>query len=202
MRCFSPVAFRIAPLLALLLLLTGCGKPKAAVASANEPKSSGGSFEIGPPKDYQTPGVYRAFADRQSVYLVSGHDMLVALYAECTNDEHAPSIVRFDDVSGVYTCQTCGATYTRDGLNKGVSRTSRPLERCRIRQSGHIYDPEMSLVVDPGKRFLQEKQEWSKHTSYFPLIEVINPSSNQDLDAIERRRELEMPPLSKELRDR
>lgn len=188
--------------LTAMLALPGCGKPKSAVASANQPKSSGGSFEIGPPKDYQDPGVYREFADKQSVYLVSGHDMLVALYAQCTSDEHAPAIVRFDDVSGLYTCMTCGATYTRDGLNKGTSRTTRPLERCRIRQSGHIYDPEMSLVVDPGKRFLQDKQEWSKHTSYFPLKEVVNPSPNQDLEAIERRRELEMPPLSNELRQR
>ena len=156
-----------------LLLLSGCGEPTSAVASGHAANVASGSFDVGRPAEYRRPGVYRGFADSHGVYLVSGHQMLVALAAECTNPEHRSAEVRWDEVAGVFRCATCDAKYTRDGLNRGTSRARLALQRCRIRQSGQIYDPASTIIVDPGSRFVQERQEWSKSTSYFPLTEVL-----------------------------
>jgi hypothetical protein len=162
------------PLLAAALLLApaGCGEPEAAVAAAYSSRVVDGSFDIGTPDRYASPRVYRQFSRSHGVYLVSDHGMLVALAAECTNPDHRPSLVRFDDGAGIFRCGTCGARYTRDGLKIGTSQTQRSLGRCRIRPSGQIYDPQTTILIDPGKRFYQEDQEWSKQTSYYPLGEA------------------------------
>ncbi|MEO1237974.1 MAG: hypothetical protein AAFX76_14410, partial [Planctomycetota bacterium] len=130
----DPIA--LALLAALLLALTGCGDPKSAVAATHEPNTASGSFDIGLPDQYLTNRVYTGYAQSHGVYLVSAHRMLVALAAECTNDNHRPSLVRWEPQVGVFRCPTCGAKFTRDGLNRGTDQAERPLERCRIRQSG------------------------------------------------------------------
>ncbi|MEM8739599.1 MAG: hypothetical protein AAGG38_14145 [Planctomycetota bacterium] len=175
--------------------LGGCGDPRTAVAATHQPQTARGSFDIGGPEQYQTNRVYTQYAKSHGVYLVSGHRMLVALAAECTNDEHRPSLVRWQPQVGVFRCPTCGAKFTRDGLNRGTSQASRAMERCRIRHSGKIYDRDTTLIVDPGKRFRQEDQEWSKHTSFFPLEDVVRGRDKQRKIDAENRRLLEQPPL-------
>ncbi|MEM7626693.1 MAG: hypothetical protein AAF333_13950 [Planctomycetota bacterium] len=188
----------IAATSALLLLgLVGCGEPQSAVASAHAPRISKSSFDIGVPDKYRRKRVYTQFADSHGVYLVSNHGMLVALAAECTNDGHRPARVRYQPEVGIYRCAVCGAKFTRDGLNRGKSQTDRPLERCRIRHSGKIYDRDTTLIVDPGKRFRQEDQEWSKHTSFFPLEEIVRTREQRREIARqqEKARTAEQPPL-------
>ena len=194
-----PVLIRISLIVAtaglLLLGLVGCGEPQAAVAAAHAPKVAEGSFDIGKPDQYRRNRVYTQYADSHGVYLVSGHKMLVALAAQCTNDDHRPAMVRYETEVGIYRCTICSAKYTRDGLNRGTSQTDRPLERCRIRHSGKIYDRDTTLIVDPGKRFRQEDQEWSKHTSYFPLEEIVRTRDEKEMIRLENARLLEKPPL-------
>ncbi len=181
----------------VLLAMAGCGEPQAAVASTHQSNVASGSFDIGQPDQYRRNRVYTEFADSHGVYLVSAHRMLVALAAECTNDRHRPAVVRYEPEVGVFRCPTCSAKFTRDGLNRGTSQAQRPLERCRIRASGKIYDRDTTLVVDPGKRFRQEDQEWSKHTSFFPLEEIVRTRSEREQIQLENARLLEKPPLQR-----
>ncbi|MEM9914788.1 MAG: hypothetical protein AAF911_07500 [Planctomycetota bacterium] len=182
----------------LATLPTGCGEPQSAVAATHRSNVTSGSFDIGLPQKYQRNGVYTQFAKSHGVYLVSGHRMLVALAAECTNERHSPSVVRWEPEVGIFRCPTCGAKFTRDGLNRGTSQAERPLERCRIRASGKIYDRNTTLVVDPGKRFRQEEQEWSKHTSFFPLEEIVRTRDEKERIRLENARLLEQPPLRRQ----
>lgn len=175
----------------------GCGEPQAAVAATNGSNVSDASFDVGKPDQYRTNRVYTQYADSHGVYLVSAHRMLVALAAECTSDKHRASAVRWEPEVGVFRCPTCSAKFTRDGLTRGTSQTGRALERCRIRASGKIYDRDTSLIVDPGKRFRQEDQEWSKHTSFFPLEDIVRTRSEQENIKLENARLLEQPPLTR-----
>ena len=192
------MTFRLIFLLACLAFL-----PTVAGCDAGSASASGGasgsavaerSFTIGTIREYQRPGVDGTYARSHGVYLVSNHGMLVALAAECTNPDHSPTAVRYDDVAGIYRCTRCGAKYTRNGLNIGESMTTRPLERCRLRNSGPIYDPQTHLMVDPGKRFRQEDNQWSQHTSYFPLDEV---DGARGATRRERARQQELAPLDR-----
>lgn len=179
----------------LLLWTTGCGEPQAAVAGTHQANTATGSFDIGKPDQYRRNRVYTQYADSHGVYLISAHKMLVALAAECTSDKHRPSRVRYEPEVGIFRCPTCSAKFTRDGLTRGTSQTDRPMERCRIRASGKIYDRDTTLVVDPGKRFRQEDQEWSKHTSFFPLEEIVRSRTAQEKIKLEKARLMEKPPL-------
>lgn len=196
-RPFAPAALFAALLGSFCLLSIGCGEPQSASGATHKPKVSSGSFDIGVPDKYRRPRVYSNFANSHGVYLVTGHGMIVALAAECTNDDHGPSLVRFDNVAGIYRCPTCSAKYTRDGLHIGTSQTDLSLTRCRIRPSGKIYDRDTTLVVDPGKRFAQEDQQWSKHTSFYPLEEIVRDRETKREIARqqERAQKLEQPPL-------
>ncbi|MEM6458429.1 MAG: hypothetical protein AAF710_03450 [Planctomycetota bacterium] len=182
------------------LALPGCGEPDAASAAGATlaSRTVSHSFDIGVPRKYRVNRVYTEFAKSHGVYLVSGHGMLVALAAECTSTKHDTTLVRWEPEVGVFRCPKCGARYTRDGLNIGDRQTRRPLERCRIRQSGKIFDRDTTLVVDPGKRFRQERQQWSKHTSFFPLVEVVTTQQQRErLDRQRRARDAERPPLAR-----
>ncbi|MEM6852996.1 MAG: hypothetical protein AAF593_01140 [Planctomycetota bacterium] len=200
MKCLPPLSsvLCVLGLGVLISVASGCGEPQAAVASTHQSKVTSGSFDIGLPGQYQRNGVYTQYANSKGVYLVSGHRMLVALAAECTNERHSPSVVRWEPEVGIFRCPTCSAKFTRDGLNRGTSQAERPLERCRIRASGKIYDRDTTLVVDPGKRFLQEEQEWSKHTSFFPLEEIVRTRDEKERIRLENARLLEQPPLRRQ----
>lgn len=180
-----------------LILTTGCGEPQAAVASAHGSNVADGSFDVGTPDRYRTERIYPTYAESHGVYLVSAHGMLVALAAECTSEKHEPAQVRWEPEVGVFRCPVCSAKYTRDGLNRGTSQSQRALERCRIRPSGNIYDRDTTLIVDPGKRFCQEDQEWSKPTSYYPLKEIIRDQRAKENIRLENARLMELPPLQR-----
>ena len=184
-------------LVAVAGLMTACDEAAPAAPSGYGSRLGQDSFDIGTADHYRTPGVYTQFNRSQGVYLVSGHGMLVALAAECTNDAHSQAAVIYDDIAGIYRCSTCGARYTRDGLNIGSSQTKISLRRCRIRASGHIYDPQTTLLVDPVKRFTQEKQEWSKHTSFFPLeVAERDRDTRRQIEHINAAAQ-ELPPLAR-----
>lgn len=191
-RCAAAPALILASCLAFT---PGCGDPEAAVAGTHRSHVADGSFDIGTPDRYRSNRVYTQYADSHGVYLVSAHGMLVALAAECTSDKHSPSEVRWEPEVGVFRCPTCSAKYTRDGLNRGKSQSERALERCRVHASGKIYDRDTTVMVDPGKRFRQEDQEWSKHTSFFPLEEIVRDRDKREEIELENARLMELPPL-------
>lgn len=126
------------------------------------------AFRIGPASKYRQPGVYDDFVDSHGIYLVSAHDMLVALSARSTE---ADVRVRFDDVSGLFRCPSSGALYTSDGLAWADSPASRSLDRCRIRALGLIDDPDVEMLVDPQRRFSFEKNQWSMVMSNHQFVE-------------------------------
>ena len=159
---------------AALLTAAACDRPGPASASGHASRVATASFNIGSPDAYRSEGVYSGLAKSHGVYLVSGHGMLVALAATCTNDGHRPVAVRFDDVAGVFRCPLCDAKFTRDGLNRGKSRATRALERCRLRSAGKLYDRDNTVVVDPDKRYRQEAQQWSRGGSYVSLREALS----------------------------
>ena len=173
----------------------GCGEPAAAVAESMQSRVVSGSFDVGKIDPYRRNGVYTRYGESHGVYLVSAHEMLVAIAAQCTNPAHRPSAVRYDEVAAVFRCGVCGEKFTRDGLHIGPDDVVPSLRRCRIRSSGQIYDPDTTLIVDPGKQFAQEDQEWSKHTSYFPLAEITRSRDEQEARRALDARTAEQPPM-------
>ena len=188
----------MAALLVVGVLPAGCDDTSAAgasVSSGMQPRLATGSFDIGKIDRYRRDGVYTAYGESHGVYLVAGHGMLVALAGRCTNPEHRPAAARFDQVAGIFRCGVCGAKFTRNGLHIGPDDQTPSLRRCRIRSSGQIYDPDTTLIVDPNKLFAQEKQEWSRHTSYFPLAEITQARDQQEAQRALDARTAERPPM-------
>ncbi len=177
--------FGVISLLLMACLAPGCGDPQSAHANPAFASRSkrGGPFLIGLPERYQRPGVDSRFARDRGVFLVTDHGMLVALADTCPNPDHGDGVgVRWDSVSGTFTCPVCQWKFTSDGLpiaNAVDHRITpgntppRALERCLIRNYGPLYDPGTELQVNPSpgnrdekgystNRFVFEKNEWSK----------------------------------------
>ncbi len=164
-----------ATLTAALLTTSGCGDPRAAHAnSAFAARSTGGPFLIGLPTKYQRAGIYTTFAKDHGVFLVSAHDMLVALADTCPNPIHGRSAgVRWDATSYIFKCPSCSWKFTSNGLPiaSGSARAESPgsnapraLERCVIRHYGPLYDPATEVQVNPvdKNRMIQEDNQWSE----------------------------------------
>jgi len=119
-------------------------------------------FEIGPASDWAEPGLHMDFVSTHSVALNSNHGMLVALLLI---NPRTGAVVQFDRQSNLFHDPQSGEMFTPDGLAWGDSEGRPSLARCRIRHMGPLDDPDVGLVVDPGKLFRQEDQEWSKAAS-------------------------------------
>ena len=152
----------------LCFALPGCGdlsdvwgnpqdRAKHTLSDADLPP-----FEIGPASNWQDPDLYLDYAHSHSVALVSDHGMLVALLLV---GPETGADVRWDRTSGLFRDSQSDELFTRDGVKWGGDEDRPSLARCRIRHMGPIEDPDVGLVVDPGKLFRQEDGQWSKAAS-------------------------------------
>ncbi|MEM1026697.1 MAG: hypothetical protein AAGJ38_01300 [Planctomycetota bacterium] len=182
-------------LLAMGAALPGCGNANVAQADPAFAARSenAGRFLIGTPDQYDRPGVYTRYARSHGIYLVSDHDMLVALADTCPNRTHNRQIgVRWDPEAYIFTCPACGWKFTSDGLPiaSGTERADAPgatnplaLERCNIRNDGPLYDPGTQLQVNanagrmdddgwPNNRLVFEKNQWSRPGGMYVFDEL------------------------------
>lgn len=125
------------------------------------------SFEIGPASRWRKPGVYLDYAESHKVGLKSDYGMLVALLL--IHPENGRSLV-YDRHTDQFREPQSNDRFTSDGIAWGGSDTRPSLARCRIRHRGPIRDPNVKLVVDPGKLYRQERQQWSKAMSNHQFV--------------------------------
>lgn len=161
-------------MLCALASLPGCGdlsevwgnpqdRAKHAVSDAEiQP------FEIGPASDWQEPGLYMDYANSHHVALRSEHGMLVALLL-FSPETGTP--LTYDRLSNLFKDPQSGGMYTIDGIKWGGDEDRPSLPRCRIRHLGPLTDPDVPLLVDPGKLFRQEDQQWSKAASMHVFVQ-------------------------------
>ncbi len=155
-------------LLLAVSALTGCGDLSDVWGTPQDrakhtlSETDAKPFEIGPASRWQEPGLYMDFANSHKVALKSEHNMLVAILLVSPT---TGATVQFDRLSSLFKDPQSGEMYTTDGVKWGGDADRPSLPRCRIRHMGQLDDPDVGLVVDPGKLFRQEKQEWSKAAS-------------------------------------
>ncbi|MEM6955823.1 MAG: hypothetical protein AAF645_09040 [Myxococcota bacterium] len=160
-------------ILLICLLLTGCGDPDGILGNpldrAKYETGSDGlaSFEIGPASNWAEPGLYLDYVDSHNIALKSGNGMLVALLLVCPDTGND---VYYDSVTGLFREKQSDLTYTDDGVKWGGADDRASLPRCRIRHLGPAENPDVRLMVDPGKLYRQEEQQWSKSASFHIFI--------------------------------
>ena len=164
--------------LCLLAALPGCSDLSDVWGNPQDRAKKGLSdtdakpFEIGPASDWAREGLYLDYVNSHRVALKSDHGMLVAILLI---NPDTGATVTYDRLANLFRDPQSGDTFTTDGLKWG-GREDRPsLARCRIRHLGPIDDPDVGLVVDPGKLFRQEDQQWSKAASNHLFVDADTP---------------------------
>lgn len=161
--------------LCLLLALPGCGEMSDVWGNPQDRAKKGladsnvDAFEIGPASNWAEPGLYMDYAKSHGVALRSEHGMLVALLLV---GPQTGAEVRYDRLANLFRDSQSDETYTVDGVKWGGDDDRPSLARCRIRHMGPLDDPDVGLIVDPGKLFRQEDQEWSKAASNHLFIDT------------------------------
>ena len=151
-----------------LLLLPGCGELSDVWGNPQDRAKKGladaqiDSFEIGPASNWAEPKLYLDYAKSHGVALKSDHGMLVAILLV---GPETGAEVRYDRLANLFRDSQSSETFTTDGVRWGGDEDRPSLARCRIRHLGPIDDPDVKLLVDPGKLFRQEDQQWSKAAS-------------------------------------
>ena len=152
----------------LFLTLPGCGELSNVWGNPQDRAKKGLSdsevdpFEIGSASKWAEPDLYLDYAKIHRVALKSGHGMLVALLLV---GPETGAEVRYDRLANLFRDSQSGETYTTDGVKWGGDEDRPSLARCRIRHLGPVDGPEVGLLVDPGKLYRQEDQQWSKAAS-------------------------------------
>lgn len=161
--------------LCLLLALPGCGDLSDVWGTPQDraknslSDSEMESFEIGPASKWAEPDLYLDYVSTHRVALKSDHGMLVALLLV---GPETGAEVRYDRTTNLFRDSQSGETFTTDGVKHGGGEDRPSLARCRIRHLGPVDDPNVGLVVDPGKLFRQEDQQWSKAASNHLFVKV------------------------------
>lgn len=161
----------------LLLALPGCGELSDVWGNPQDRAKHGLSdaeakpFEIGPASKWAKPGLYLDFADSHKVALRSEGGMLVALLLV---SPETGQTVRYDRSANLFRDPQSDGLFTIDGVKWGGSADRPSLARCRIRHLGPLDEPNVGLVVDPGKLFRQEDQQWSKAASNHQFVKAKN----------------------------
>lgn len=166
---------RLLCLTLLLLALPGCGDLSDVWGNPQDRAKMGLSdsdaepFEIGPASDWAEEKLYLDYAKSHRVALKTDHGMLVAILLigpETGADVH------YDRLANLFRDSQSNETYTTDGVKWGGDENRPSLARCRIRHLGPIDDPDVNLLIDPGKLFRQEDQQWSKAASNHLFVDA------------------------------
>lgn len=159
---------RLLCFITLLFGLTGCGDLSDVWGNPQDRAKHGLAdseiqpFEIGPASAWAQSGLYMDYANSHGIALVSDHGMLVALLLV---GPETGAEIHYDRLANLFRDSQSGETFTIDGVKWGGNEDRPSLARCRIRHLGPLDDPDVGLVVDPGKLFRQEDQQWSKAAS-------------------------------------
>lgn len=159
----------------MLIVLPGCGELSDVWGNPQDRAKKGLSdsetepFEIGPASDWAEPGLYLDYAKSHGVALRSDRGMLVALLLV---GPETGAEVRYDRLANLFRDSQSDETFTIDGVKWGGDDDRPSLARCRIRHMGPLDDPDVGLIVDPGKLFRQEDQQWSKAASNHLFVEA------------------------------
>ena len=166
---------RLLCLLVLLLAVPGCGDLSDVWGNPQDRAKMGLSdsdaepFEIGPASNWAEPNLYLDYAKSHRVALKSEHGMLVAILLI---GPQTGADIHYDRLANLFRDSQSNETYTTDGVKWGGSEDRPSLARCRIRHLGPIDDPDVKLLIDPGKLFRQEDQQWSKAASNHLFVEA------------------------------
>lgn len=163
------------PLIVCLLVLPGCGDLSDVWGNPQDRAKHGVSgheaepFEIGPASKWAEPGLYMDYVNDHRVAIKSDRGMLVAILLV---SPETGATVQYDRLSSLFKDPQSGELFTTDGLKWGGAEDRPSLPRCRIRHLGPLDDPEVPLMVDPGKLFRQEDQQWSKAASNHLFVQA------------------------------
>ncbi|MGB0767007.1 MAG: hypothetical protein ACPGYV_04790 [Phycisphaeraceae bacterium] len=155
-------------LIGIALAQAGCGDLSDVWGNPQDRAKQGLSdydakpFEIGPASDWAEDGLYLDYVNSHKVAIKTSYGMLVAILL--INPETG-STVQYDRTANLFRDPQSNDTFTTDGLKWGGAEDRPSLPRCRIRHLGPLDDPDVGLVIDPGKLFRQEDQQWSKAAS-------------------------------------
>ena len=115
------------------------------------------TFNAGFPDDYIDGQVSVRWKKEHGIWIVREGSQLYALVAYCT---HLGCTPNWQENDRKFKCPCHGSGFHVSGINfEGPA--PRPLERCHIELS-----PEGYLVVNKGKRFLYERDQWSDPASF------------------------------------
>ncbi|MFQ5913290.1 MAG: ubiquinol-cytochrome c reductase iron-sulfur subunit [Nitrospinota bacterium] len=110
------------------------------------------TFKAGKPEDYVVGQVSEKFKLSKRVWIVREDWGFYALLAICT---HLGCTPRWLESENKFKCPCHGSGFRKTGINfEGPA--PRPLERLKITLSS-----DGEIVIDKGKRFRQEKGQWS-----------------------------------------
>ena len=109
------------------------------------------TFKGGLPSDFQTGTVSTKFVASQRVWIIREEDHLYVLSAICTHLGCTPKWFSSEDK---FKCPCHGSGFSRSGVNfEGPA--PRPLERFKV-----TLTEDGQLLIDKGRVFHQEKNEW------------------------------------------
>ena len=117
-------------------------------------------FKAGNPNDYAVGQVDTRYLNSERVYIIREEDGFYALSGICTHLGCTPAWLASDNK---FKCPCHGSGFKRSGVNfEGPA--PRPLERLKINLA-----EDGQLLIEKGKIFRQEKDEWNKPDAFLYL---------------------------------
>jgi cytochrome b6-f complex iron-sulfur subunit len=110
-------------------------------------------FKAGLPSDYTVGEVSTKWVNAQRVWIIRDEEGIYVIFAFCT---HLGCTPRWLKTESKYKCPCHGSGFTKIGVNfEGPA--PRALERLKI-----SLGPDGQIEIDKSKKFLYEKDEWTK----------------------------------------
>jgi cytochrome b6-f complex iron-sulfur subunit len=117
-------------------------------------------FKVGFPEDFAVGAVDERFKERNGIWVVRGDKEIYALISVCTHLGCTPNWLAAEEK---FKCPCHGSGFYTSGINfEGPA--PRPLERAAIALSD-----DGQIVVDKGRKFLQEKGQWMDPDSFLTV---------------------------------
>lgn len=110
-------------------------------------------FKAGKPSDYTVGEVSTKWVKAQRVWIIRDLEGIYVIFAFCT---HLGCTPRWLKTESKYKCPCHGSGFTKQGINfEGPA--PRALERLNVKVG-----PDGQIVIDKSKKYLYEKDEWTK----------------------------------------